>query len=370
MNPAHPPRYQPQLLAVCMPRIAATAVAFPPHFYSQASISGSLQEIWQAQGVNPARVAKLHQATTVEGRHIAVEKEEYYQLRGWEGPNAIFQKSAVELGERVIVEALERAGASAADVRLFAFASTTGLAIPTVDARLMNRLPFRDDTKRLPLFGLGCVAGAAGTARIADYLRGHPGEAALLVCAEFCSLTIQKHDVSVANLIACGLFGDGVAAVLMAGDEHPLAARGGPEVLATRSVFFPDSEGYMGWEVKETGMQLVLSAEVPAAVEGGLRAPVDAFLAEHGLGLEDVGRWVCHPGGPKVLEAVETALSLNGTTLQRSRDLLREVGNLSSVSVLVILDALLQDTPPPPGTHGLMMAMGPGFVAEMVLLRW
>jgi len=353
-----------------MPRLVATATGFPPHYYSQEAISGDLQEIWARQGVNRQRVARLHEATTVEGRHIAAPKEEYYALQGWEAPNAVYLREAMALGEDVLARAFAESGVGAEDVRLFAYASTTGLAIPTVDARLMHRLPFRPDTKRMPLFGLGCVAGAAGTARVADYLRGHPEEAAVLLCTEFCSLTLQKHDTSVANLIACGLFGDAAAAVLMVGDRHPLAAASGPEVVASQSIFFPESEHFMGWTIAETGMQLVLSAEVPGAVERDLRAPVEAFLGAHGVALADVGQWVCHPGGPRVMDAVETALGLDGEALWRSRRTLREKGNVSSVSVLLILDAVLREETPPAGTYGLMMAMGPGFVAELVLLRW
>jgi alkylresorcinol/alkylpyrone synthase len=353
-----------------MPSILSTASGFPAHFYSQDVISSSLQEIWAKLGVNIARVARLHEATTVEGRHIAVPKEEYYELRGWEEPNAIFAREAISLGEETLGRLFEGTGLGPAAVDLFLFASTTGLAIPTIDARLMNRLPFRTDLKRLPLFGLGCVAGAIGIARLADYLRGHPTGVALLLAEEFCSLTIQKHDVSVANLIACGLFGDGAGAVLMVGDEHPLAAQAHPEVVASRSIFFPESEHFMGWEIRQTGMELVLSAEVPSAVEQGLRQPVEAFLAENGLAIHGIDRWVCHPGGPRVIEAVESALDLNGDTLEASRAILRNVGNVSSASVLVLLDDLLRGEPVPPGSTGLLMAMGPGFVAELVLLRW
>jgi alkylresorcinol/alkylpyrone synthase len=353
-----------------MPRILSSAIGFPPYFYTQEEISSSLQEIWSRAGMNADRVAHIHRATTVEGRHIAVAKEGYYDLRGWEAPNGIFAEQAVLVGEETLGRLFEGSGLGPEDVRLIAFASTTGLAIPTIDARLMNRLPFRADTKRLPLFGLGCVAGASGTARVADYLRGYPEEAAVLLCEEFCSLTIQKQDLSIANVIACGLFGDAAGALLMVGDEHPLAEQAGPSVVASRSVFFPDSEGYMGWHIREAGMELILSAEVPGAVRTSLREPVEALLGEHDLTLEDVTHWVCHPGGPKVIEAVESALHLNGRTLHHSRDVLREIGNVSSVSVLVILDRVLRQDRPSPGSYGLMMAMGPGFMAEIVLLKW
>ncbi len=353
-----------------MPFIAATATGFPPYFYSQETISEDLQMLWREYGVNTERIARLHENTTVEGRYIAVPKEEYYDLRGWEAPNAIYARVAVELGEETLGKLFAEADVGPEEVSLLVFASTTGLAIPTIDARLLARMPFAPSTKRMPLFGLGCVAGVAGTARVADYLRGHPAEAAVFLAEEFCSLTIQKHDVSIANLIACGLFGDAAGAVLLVGDAHPLAGAGGPAVVASRSVLFPDSAHYMGWEIKETGMQIVLSADVPEASRGPLSDEIRAFLGEHELTLADIGQWVCHPGGPKVIEALEDGLGLNGTTLERSRAVLRSVGNVSSVSALLILDAVLRDDPPPPGTWGLMLAMGPGFVAEIVLLRW
>ncbi len=353
-----------------MPFIAATATGFPPHFYSQKAISEDLQMLWREYRVNTDRIAALHENTTVEGRYIAVPKEEYYQLRGWEAPNAIYADVAVELGEAVLEKLFAEAGLGPEAVQLLVFASTTGIAIPTVDALLLARMPFAADTKRMPLFGMGCVAGVAGIARVADYLRGHPTEAAVLLAEEFCSLTIQKHDISIANLIACGLFGDAAGAVLLVGDAHPLAQRGGPEVVASRSVLLPDSAHYMGWEIKESGMQIVLSADVPEAARGPLSGEIRAFLGEHGLGVGDIGQWVCHPGGPKVIDALEDGLGLNGTTLERSRTVLREVGNVSSVSALLILDAVLRDAPPAPGTWGLMLAMGPGFVAELILLRW
>ena len=370
-NSARAAPFYPAPTTAFMPHIVATATGFPPHYYSQDEISTSLQEIWAGYGVKTGRIAQLHENTTVGGRYIAVPKEEYYALRGWEEPNAIYARVAVELGERVLTAALAEGGLDAADLGLLAFASTTGIAIPTIDARLLNRMPFADDVKRLPIFGMGCVAGVAGTARVADYLRGHPTEAAVLLAEEFCSLTIQKHDVSIANLIACGLFGDAAGAVLLVGDAHPLAhADAGVEVVATRSVFFPDTEHYMGWEIKESGMQIVLSADVPSASLHEVSPLIRAFLAEHDLEPGDIGRWVAHPGGPKVIEALEEGLGLGGTALQRSRDVLQSVGNVSSVSVLLILDAVMREDPPPPGTWGLMLAMGPGFVAELILLRW
>jgi alkylresorcinol/alkylpyrone synthase len=202
---------------------------------------------------------------------------------------------------------------------------------------------------------------------MADYLRGHPGHAAALVSVELCSLTLQREDLSIPNLIASGLFGDGAAAVVGLGDAHP-AARG-PRVRASRSRFYPGTESVMGWDIGDTGFRIVLSAEVPAMVERHMRDDVDAFLAGAGLRRADIGTWVCHPGGPKVLQAFEGTLALPPGALQRTWDSLAAVGNLSSASVLFVLRDTLAAGRPAAGEPALLLAMGPGFCSELVLLE-
>jgi alkylresorcinol/alkylpyrone synthase len=209
------------------------------------------------------------------------------------------------------------------------------------------------------------VGGAAGIARAADYLRAFPRECAVVLSVELCSLTLQREDASMANVIASGLFGDGAAAVVLRGAE---ADATGPRILATRSIFYPNTESVMGWDVTDGGFRVVLSSDVPA-IAAGLRPDVDKFLAEQGVSLRDVGVFVCHPGGPKILEAIEQSLALPPNALARSWDHLARVGNLSSASVLFVLgDALAERHAP--GTLGLLLAMGPGFCSELVLLQW
>jgi alkylresorcinol/alkylpyrone synthase len=234
----------------------------------------------------------------------------------------------------------------------------------------MNRIPFSPHLKRVPLFGLGCVAGAAGIARLADYLSGHPDEAALLLSIELFSLTIQPEDFSIANIVSSGLFGDGGAAVLMVGDEHPPAENGMPMVIDSQSIFFPGTERVMGWDVGDGGLKIVLSAEVAELAEKNLRPRVEAFLAEHGLVMGDIKHWIAHPGGPKVIEAMESGLGLGEHALDLSRESLADVGNISSTSVLLILEETLSRFRPEAGTYGVLMAMGPAFCAELVLLQW
>ncbi|MGA1152167.1 MAG: type III polyketide synthase, partial [bacterium] len=259
---------------------------------------------------------------------------------------------------------------AADQVQLLMSTTVTGIAVPSLEARLMNQLPFAPTTRRIPLFGLGCLAGTAGIARCADYLRAYPTHAALLLSVELCSLTLQKQDLSVANLIASGLFGDGAAAALLVGDEHPLASAAPVGVLDSCSVFFPDSEEVMGWEVSASGLKIVLSPGVPHYTREALPGPLKDFLAQHNLKLGEIRHWVSHPGGPKVIDALEEGLALPAGTLNRTRQSLAEIGNLSSTSVLIILEEWLRDRIAEPGDWGMMLSMGPGFCAEAALLRW
>jgi len=262
---------------------------------------------------------------------------------------------------------LTRAGLCEADFDAIFFTSVTGLCSPSIDARLINRMNLRPNIKRIPIFGLGCVAGAAGIARAADYVRAFPQQNAVLVSVELCSLTWQRKDLSVANLISSGLFGDGSAAVIVSGASRNVT---GPEVLATASSFYRGTEEVMGWDITSDGFSIVLSSEVPNMVHKHLAHDIDAFLAEHELERDDITTWIMHTGGPKVLEATAKALELSDETLQVSWDCLARVGNLSSASVLVVLDAFMNRRRPAAGTYSILAAMGPGFCSELVLLRW
>jgi alkylresorcinol/alkylpyrone synthase len=346
-------------------RIASVGRALPGNHYDQAQLLAALGKLWAGRFHNPKRLEQIQRNTLVGGRHLALPIEEYEALRGFGAANAAFIRCGLELGERAIREALAGAALAPSDVDAIFSLSVTGIAAPSLDARLVNRLGLRSDVKRTPIFGLGCVGGAAGIARAADYLRAFPRETALVLSVELCSLTLQREDASMANVIASGLFGDGAAAVVLRGAETEAS---GPRVQATRSIFYPNTESVMGWEVGDGGFRVVLSADVPT-IAAGLRPDIEKFLAEHGLTLADIGVFVCHPGGPKVLEAIEESLALPPHALGRSWDHLQRVGNLSSASVLFVLgDALAEQHPA--GTFGLLLAMGPGFCSELVLLRW
>ncbi len=353
-----------------MPTITAVTHVFPDHYYPQEVMLAALRQHWAKGHSNLDRLERIHHSVGVNGRHLALPIEEYEGLEGFEAKNNAWIRSALDLGESVVCDVIEKAKMTPGAVSELIFTTVTGIGVPSIDARLMNRIPFSPNLKRVPLFGLGCVAGAAGIARLADYLRGHPDEAAVLLSIELCTLTIQPDDFSIANIISSGLFGDGTAAVLMVGDDHPQAGSGLPRVIDSRSIFFPNTEDIMGWEVGNSGLKILLSADVAQVAELHLRPGVDAFLAEHGLSIEDIKHWIAHPGGPKVIQAIEKGLGLSEHALDLSRESLAEVGNISSTSVLLILEETLSRFQPEPGTYGLLMAMGPGFCAELVLLQW
>jgi alkylresorcinol/alkylpyrone synthase len=348
-------------------RIAAVGAGFPRHYYDQEALLAAFREHWGKRYFNLDRLEQLHRNVLVGGRHLALPLEEYDGLDGFGAANDAWIRVATEVGETAIRDALERAGMDVADLAAIFFVSVTGIATPSIDARLINRMGLRPDLKRVPIFGLGCVAGAAGIARAADYVRAFPAEAAVLLSVELCSLTLQRQDLSIPNLIASGLFGDGAAAAIVVGSERDAD---GPEIVATRSVFYPDSERVMGWDISQSGFQIVLSADVPKVVEEHLRADVDAFLADRDLTRADIASWVCHPGGPKVLEAMEAALEIPREALELTWDSLARVGNLSSSSVLLVLADTMAKRRPPAGSWGMLLALGPGFCSELVLLKW
>lgn len=349
-------------------KISAVHTAAPPHYYDQEALLAAFQAAWATEHHNPRRVEQLHRAVKVGGRHLALPMESYPGLTFGQANDA-FVRVGTDIGAEAVSGAVAAAGLELRDVDAIFTTTVTGVATPSIDARLVNRLRLRTDIRRVPMFGLGCVAGAAGIARVADYLAGHPDHVAVLLSVELCSLTLQRADLSIPNLIATGLFGDGAAAVVGVGANRSVAA-GMPRVVASKSRFYPDTERVMGWDIGDTGFKIVLSAGVPQMVDKHMGADVDAFLDEHGLARADISRWICHPGGPKVLQAFERTLGLSQHDTGLTWRSLEEVGNLSSASVLHVLRDTLAQRPCAPGDKGLVLAMGPGFCSELVLLEW
>ena len=348
-------------------RIASVSSAFPKNHYDQHVLLAALTRHWGPKMENPQFIERLHGRVGVDTRNLALTIEEYEGLTNWKQANDHWISIATDLGSEALAAACARAGIDPKKLGALFFVSVTGVASPSVDAKIVNRLSLSPQIKRVPIFGLGCVAGAAGIARAADYVRGFPDQIAAVVSVELCSLTLQQEDLSIANLISSGLFGDGAAVVLVAGSN---VAADGPEVLATRSVFYPESEHVMGWDISDKGFRIVLSKEVPYVVDQHLAQDVDAFLSAEGISRADIGTWILHTGGPRILEATAKALALPAGALDKSWECLRRTGNLSSASVLCVLEEFMTGDRPGAGTYSLLAAMGPGFCSELVLLRW
>ncbi|HVJ91995.1 MAG TPA: 3-oxoacyl-[acyl-carrier-protein] synthase III C-terminal domain-containing protein [Labilithrix sp.] len=366
------------------PLVSQVEVAFPKHRYDQGALVECLKRRWKERPKVIGLLERLHASVQVEERFLALPLEDYDRMgNDFGASNDAFIRVGTELAAQAVTGAIARAGLSLVDLDAIFFTTVTGVAAPSIDARLVNVLGLRRDIRRTPMFGLGCLGGAAGLARTSDYLRGHPEHVAVLVSVELCSLTLQE-DVSIANLVASGLFGDGAAAVVLIGNDAParssrangpssagpasIRGRTRARVVDTKSAFFPNTERVMGWDIGSSGFKVVLSADVPKIVTQYLPAEVDGFLGHHGLERNDVCHWICHPGGPKVIAAIEESLELPEAALAITRESLASVGNLSSGSVLHVLGK----TQPRalPGDVGLLMAMGPGFCAELVLLSW
>jgi alkylresorcinol/alkylpyrone synthase len=372
-----------------MARILAVRSAFPAYRYPQHELARATTAIadaaWDLRPAQRMMLERLYANAGVATRHTVLPIGEYEpggRLRSPAGPglgaaqaNDVYIEEATALGERALRAALDASGLAAADLDLLIVTSVTGVAVPSVDARLIPLLGLRPDIKRLPVFGLGCVAGAAGLARLHDYLLAWPGHAAALLAVELCSLTLPKTAVTTADLVASALFGDGAAGLVATGEGAAASPRTAqpqrmPQVLATRSEVYPDSTDTLGWRLGADGFRIVLTADLADVVERRLNGSVTAFLGVHGLTVDDIETWICHPGGPKVLDAAQHALKLPDSALAASRRSLAQAGNMSSVSVLHILELTIGEDPPEPGSFGLMIGLGPGVSAELVLLRW
>ena len=343
-----------------MTRIAAVAPVLPDFSYSQAEIAAAIAPLLAPELKNRPVVERMYISSTVERRYSAVPLERIGEFASLTESNASWVETAAELGERAVREALDTVGVSANDVDLLLFTSVTGVSAPSVDAMIAERLGMRSDLRRWPSFGLGCVAGAAGLARVHDYLVSRPTGVAVLLAVELCSLTLQRGDRSMANFVASGLFGDGAAAVVLLGDDHPKAI--GPRITATRSALVPETGGVLGFTLVSTGFEILLTAEVAGVIEGAFPAEVAAVLGERGL---DGLAMVAHPGGPRILDAFAAALDLPRDRFARSWDSLAAKGNMSSASVLHVLADTLAA-----GEHdALVFAVGPGVTAEFVVME-
>jgi alkylresorcinol/alkylpyrone synthase len=352
------------------PRIVATATAVPPHTATQEQVKDRLRVLLPLDARHMAAALALFDHTAVERRHSVTPIEDFGRKRRLGEMSDEYKQHALALGRQVTAHALDAAGVRADEIDLFVTTSVTGIMIPSLDAYLVDELGFRRDVRRLPLTELGCAGGAAALCRAHDFLRGFPAARALVVAVELPSLSLQRDDLTPANLVATALFGDGAAAaVLVGGDVESRAPRSGLRVLDTLAHIFPRSAYALGFDLRDDGFHSVLSKDIPSLIKTEIAALVSALAGRRGLSREALSFFVLHPGGRRILGVVEEELRLTRDDTRLSWDVLREFGNQSSASVLTVLDRCLRERPPAPGAHGVLGAFGPGLSVDLLLLE-
>ncbi len=344
------------------PSILSVATAVPRHRVSQETARDFARLMFSESFKNVERLLPIFDNAHIQNRHFCVPPEWFGEDHPFHEKNALYVENALDLSEKAAKRALDKAGVEPGDVDAIFFVSTTGISTPSLDSKLMFRLGLPEHVRRVPLWGLGCAGGAVGLARAADHVRAYPEKLVLLVAVELCGLTFVKGDRSKSNLVATSLFADGAAAVLLGAGE-------GLALLGSHSTTWPETEDVMGWDVIEEGLRVRFARSVPQIVHEKMRGNLKAACDSLDLAFEDLQHFVMHPGGPKVLEAYEETLGLSPGSLDLSREILRDYGNMSSVSVLFVLEQFLEDYPAGSGEHGTISALGPGFSAEHVLFR-
>jgi alkylresorcinol/alkylpyrone synthase len=353
-----------------MPTLLALERYLPPYRYEQEEVTRWVRE-WLEEDGSASRLLSVYASAGVKTRASVVPIEEVFHPRDFEAQNRRYREHAREIGVGLARRVLDKAGLAPADVDLVVSVSCTGFMIPALDALVADALRMGPRLARLPITESGCAGGVVGLARAADHLRAHPDRAALVLAVELSTLTFQRWDRSATNVVSSAIFGDGGAAAVLVGSEHPKARNGAlARVLDAESVFFPGTTHLMGFELRNAGLQIVLDKALAPFIRRHVVPAVDAFLEPRGLRREDIARWVLHPGGRRVIEVMSEQLSLRPCDLAATEAVLSEHGNMSSVTVLFVLDELIRCDRPAPGEKGLLGAFGPGFGAELLLVEF
>jgi alkylresorcinol/alkylpyrone synthase len=342
------------------PRLMAIATAVPPIEIRQAEIKAHAELAFANRGVGIRRMLPVFDNAGVERRFFSVPIDWCAEPHGWAARNRLYLAHAVDLLEAVSRQCLEKAGLTIDEIDAIVAVSSTGVATPSLDALVMERLGTRRDVKRLPIFGLGCAGGVIGLSRAAALAAAAPGSRVLFLVVELCAMTFRPGDYSQSNIVATALFGDGAAAVILSTDAD------GPSLGAAGEHTWSQSLDVMGWSVEDDSLGVIFSRDIPALVRQRYRAALDQFLSDNGLRFDSIDTFVCHPGGAKVVAAFEEVFGLQTGTLRESREVLRDYGNMSAATVLFVLQRVIDS-----GTRGrhLVSALGPGFTAAFQILE-
>ncbi len=343
-----------------LPRLLSVATAVPPYRLDQRDIMKRAARLFDGAFGDLDRLLGVFENAEIETRYSCVPIEWYMHDHGFAERNRLYLDNAVVLLERAASEAIDAAALAPQDIDVIVSVSTTGIATPSLEALLLERLPFRRDVQRLPIFGLGCAGGVLGLARAATCARALPHARVLFLVVELCALTFRPGDRSKSNLVATALFGDGAAAAVVAGDGD------GPAIVDWGEYTWPRSLEVMGWNVADDGFGVLFSRDIPALVRREMGAATKQYLARHGLALADIDSFVCHPGGAKVLDALEAAYGVANGGLGHARAVLREYGNMSAATVMFVLERALAAGA---ARRHLLSSLGPGFTAGFLTLE-
>jgi alkylresorcinol/alkylpyrone synthase len=354
-----------------MPSIIGVGTSVPRHKVPQEKVRNFARQLFDRSDLNVERLVSIFEHTTVRERYFAADIDWFKEEHGFAEKNRIYQEIGIELAQHAVLDACRAIDLPPGEIDHVFFISSTGIATPSLDAHLFNRLKFKESILRTPIWGLGCGGGVAGIARAADWLKAHPDKTALIIVLELCSLTFIKNDLSKSNFVATALFGDGCGAIIMAGDDHESLQRT-PRRLsieAAGSVTWPDSLDVMGWEVADEGLKVVFSKSIPQIVKQSARPAVHSLLKQKGLGTQDIRYFLSHPGGAKVIQAYQDALELNEEQVRSMKKVLAAFGNMSSATVVFVFEHFFRFSECRTGDWVLSTALGPGFFSEMVLFR-
>ncbi|HET7657248.1 MAG TPA: 3-oxoacyl-[acyl-carrier-protein] synthase III C-terminal domain-containing protein [Bacillales bacterium] len=361
-----------------MTQILSVGTSSPPYRVAQDDAMELARGLFQESFPDINRMLGVFHNGQIESRYLSVPLEWFQRSHSLREKNDLYIEISVQLGMEAIRACLDESRfmshpVSCDKIDAIFFVSTTGFSTPSIEAKIMNQLPFSPHTKRVPIWGLGCAGGAAGLSRAHEYCLAYPGANVLVISEELCSLTFQSNDLSKSNLIGTSLFADGAACVLLAGDQSELLSDSKlefrPLIRGTQSTLMPHSEDVMGWDVKDNGLYVIFSKSIPSIIEKWLKPNVEEFLASHRIGNEHIAHFIAHPGGKKVLEAYEKSLGISERLMNPSRKILNQYGNMSSPTVLFVLKEHMEQSIPE-GEYGLAAALGPGFSSELLLLQW
>jgi len=349
-----------------MPRLLSVATAVPAHRVDQGEARAFASHLFGSHLADLDRLLPLFDNAGIKTRFFSVPSDWFGEAHSLEEKNHIYIQSATDLGTQVSRKLMESTDTAPEEIDYIIYVNTTGLATPSIDARLINILGLRRNIRRTPIWGLGCAGGAAGLSHAYHYLIGHPGHRVLVVAVELCGLTFIHDDFSKSNLVACSLFGEGAASALVCGDD---VASGGLDILATQSTFYPDSLEVMGWNIVSRGMQVVFDKKIPNIVLEHAASELASFLDKHQLKIDVIQQFLYHPGGTKVVAAYETAYGVNANRFEYSRGILRDFGNMSSVTVLFVIERYLTKHGLDNSGYAVISALGPGFCSESLLVK-